>query len=136
MKKMCVVFSLMLMLLGLLVTQACAADEIMPLYESTGKAEAELSMSGTEAECYGKITAASGNSVSITMKLQQRKSGGSWTTIATWTGSSSSGRTASLSKTKTVESGCDYRVYVKGTVKDSSGKVVESPSKYSAVKSI
>ena len=135
MKKMCVVFSLMLMLLGLLVTQACAA-EIVPLYDDSDKAPATLVFNGNTASCVGKIRPDSGQSASITMKLQQRKSGGSWTTIATWTGSSSSGRTASLSKTKTVESGCDYRVYVKGTVKDSSGKVVESPSKYSAVKSI
>lgn len=132
MKKLGILITLIFALLGLFMVQAWAQEGIQPLYDDTNRASASLSISGGIATCLGKVKPDNASqSASITMKLQQKKDG-SWTTIATWTGSASNGNAASLSKTKSVAKGYDYRVYVSGKIKNSDGTVAESPSKYSS----
>lgn len=131
MKKLAILSTLLLALLGLFAAQAWAQGEMQPLYSDTGKAEASLSISGGSAECAGRIKPNAGQNANITMRLQQKKDG-RWTNIATWTGSATDGKTASLSKTKSVAKGYDYRLYVSGTIKNSDGSTAESPYKYSS----
>lgn len=83
-----------------------------------------ISSSGV-ASCDGDVYPKSGYSASVAVKLQQNDGG--WKTIATWTGSGQAGKAASASGTKSVSAGYDYRVVVEGTVRNSSGTVVESP---------
>jgi hypothetical protein len=71
---------------------------------------------------------------SIIVKLQ-RKSDGSWKTIATWRDSGQGYAGASAGGTKNVASGYSYRVSVSATVKNASGHVIERPVKNSSVKS-
>jgi len=132
MKKLAILSTLILALLGLFAAQAWAQGEMQPLYDATNRVYTDLSISSGSAECYGKIKPAGATqSTSITMRLQQKKDG-IWTNIATWTGSATEGKAASLSKTKSVAKGYDYRLYVSGTIKNSDGSTAESPYKYSS----
>ncbi|MDO5377486.1 MAG: hypothetical protein Q4G52_04040 [Clostridia bacterium] len=132
MKKLGILVTLIFVLLGLSIAQAWAQGELQPMYNGTNAATATLSISGGTANCLGKVKPSGATqSASISMKLQQKKDG-RWTTIATWTGSASNGSTASLSKTKSVAKGYEYRVYVSGTIKNSDGSAAEKPSKYSS----
>lgn len=67
---------------------------------------------------------------SITATLQ-KKVGSSWTNVKTWTAATSTNKT-SLKKTKSVVSGCSYRV--KATFKAYKGKSCETKITYSTVK--
>jgi hypothetical protein len=90
--------------------------------------------SGGIATSRGLITLRdSSYTATITVKLQ-KKNGRSWTTIATWSDFGNGYAGASAGGTRQVTSGYSYRVSVTAVVKDSSGNVIERPSKDSAVK--
>jgi len=127
----------------LLAVWVCAAadtgdktlDGVSPFYQYTENLTAILTIdSAGNATCSGKITPKdSSYSCSITVKLQ-RGNGSSWTTVATWTGSGQGYAGASAGGTKKISSGYNYMVSVTTDVKNSSGSVIEQPSKNSAVR--
>lgn len=128
-----------ILLLSALVQLGCAEPEpstylpeaIVQRYTATDSVSASLSISsGGVASCTGKIQAlASGSSCKITTKLL-RKSGNSWTTVETWSGSGSG--KASAGGKVSVSSGT-YKVTVSGSVTAADG-TRESVRKSSAQK--
>ena len=131
-KKIC---RLIYLLLVLFIVNVAHADEgIVPYYAYTSSISASLSINGAVARAAGKITPENSLHTSITVRLQKESSSGAWSTISTWTGSNTSGK-SEAGGTKVIASGYKYRVYVTGKVYNSAGSVIETVNKYSAVKS-
>jgi hypothetical protein len=103
-------------------------------YSYTTAITAVLSISGGVANCSGTIDPISGCSASIRVVLYRSVDGNSWSEIASWSGSAGSGLSANANGSKPISSGYKYKVTSFGTIKNSSGTVVESPSKTTAVK--
>ena len=119
-------------------TAAATEEEVLDVglfYQYTENLTATLIIdSAGNATCNGKITPKdSSYTCSIIVKLQ-RQSGGSWTSIATWSDSGRGYAGASAGGTKKVSSGYSYRVSVTTVVKNSSGSVIETPSKNSVTR--
>ena len=99
-------------------------------------ASASISINGSTATCLGAAKAQSNAySILITMHLQ-KKSGSSWVSISTWTGSGSGITGASLSKTKSGIGSGNYRTCLIATAYDSSGRYIETTTEYSRVISV
>jgi hypothetical protein len=82
------------------------------------------------AECSTKVQATSSSyTVNITMHLQQKDS--SWETIKTW--DTAEILNANLTETWYVISGYDYRIYVTASIVNSTGKELETATKYSNI---
>lgn len=111
---------------------AFAGPDIMPYYTYVGTIKVDFSVDGTIAECLGRIKPKSNEQTSIVVNLQRKSSGGTWSTIATWTDRCASGL-SEAGGTKSVTKGYDYRVYATGKVYNSSGSVIETVNKYSSV---
>lgn len=127
----------LLVVFSLFLLASAVAEGIVPdrRYAYTASISANLSLSDGVASCSGNVQPSNKlHSASITVKLQQN-AGGTWTTIASWSGSASSGLTAAASGSKSVSSGYDYRVVSDGKIKNSGGTVLESPSATSPTKS-
>lgn len=132
---MCLI--LCLMTLSTILVPAFAeesAPTITPYYTHTNTLVVSLSIKTGQAKAAGQIVPYSNQRTSITVKLQKKGNGNVWSTISTWSGSNTKGA-SEAGGYKTIDKGCQYRVYVIGKVYDSTGAVVETVSKYSTVKS-
>lgn len=69
-----------------------------------------ISVSGSTASCYSKLTAKKSVALKIKMTLQ-KKSGTTWSNVQSWS-ASKNGTSLTLSKTKSVASGGTYRLKV------------------------
>lgn len=87
-------------------------------------AELHISSAGT-AECSGNVMVYSGYTATMTMQLF-RKDGRTWTPLQTWR-TEGAGR-LSLTRYSNVSEGSEYKVIVSLEVKNSGGKVIETPS--------
>lgn len=87
-----------------------SAEPIVPptRYTVIRSKSASVSVSGTTASCYAKLTAQSSATLTIKMTLQ-KKSGSTWSNVQSWT-ASKTGTSLTMSKTKTVTSGGTYRM--------------------------
>lgn len=139
MKKLALM-SLVVLLVFVNVYASAGAEEetqgiIMPFYVYTDKLTVNLTIdSDGDATCRGIITPKNSSySCSITVQLK-RKSGSTWTTIATWSDSGQGYDGASAGGTKKVSSGYSFMVSASAVVKNSSGSVIERPTKDSSVK--
>lgn len=106
---------LMLMLCMLPVFALDQEEPVEPTVPPTRYAvirskSASISISGTTASCFAKLTAQSSAALSIKMTLQ-KKSGSTWSNVQSWS-ASKSGTSLTLSKTKAVTSGGTYRLKV------------------------
>lgn len=101
-------------------------EQISPQYINIRKVDAFLNISGGTAECKGVISATSGKTCSVTVSLQ-KKSGGSWVKVKSWTGSGTG--SCSAKGSCSVSKGVTYRVKAVGKCG------AESSTKYSATKS-
>ena len=132
----CLCLVLCLMTLSVILVPAFAEEStptITPYYTHTSSLVVSLSIKNGQAKAAGQIVPHSNQKTSITVKLQKKGSGNNWSTISTWSGSNTKGA-SEAGGYKTIDKGCQYRVHVIGKVYGSTGAVVESVSKYSAVK--
>ena len=99
-----------------------AGSEIQPRYDLTDTVAAGLSISSSGvATCKGRIAPTYDDCTSsVTVRLQ-RKSGNSWVTVKTWTGSGTGTHGSTAGGTYTLTTHGTYRVYVSGTVVASDG---------------
>lgn len=120
-RLLCVLLSVALLASGMSVA---AVDIPTPYYDATSRISAGLSISSSGlASCNGSIVlSGSGNSATLTMKLQQYTSSG-WTTIGSWSTQSSL-----IYKNQYVYHGYYYRVVASANVYSASGTYIESPS--------
>lgn len=121
----------MLLLVGLLMSGLVTAHAAQAVLRYTGISEltATLSMSSAGgAKCKGSAEVRSGYTVDLTVELKQ-----DGYTIKTWTNSGTG--TVSASGTYYVMSGHEYVVTTTAEVKDSNGRIIETPSKDSLVSS-
>lgn len=88
--------------------------QIMPLYEEIQSYVASISISGVTATCGVSVNAQSRSYIKIVMELQ-KKSGSSYSTVETWTGSTTS-TGYSMSKSKTINRLNTYRLKATITV--------------------
>ena len=92
------------------------AISISPFYTYAGSVEANLSISGKTATAYVSLDGtSSAKSVKVTYSLQ-KKSGSNWSTVKTWTASSSTRFLNSQNSYSSLTSGAQYRVYATFTV--------------------
>jgi len=85
--------------------------------------------SAGKAMCFGQTyVTSSANTATVTVSLQQN-SGGTWSTIKSWSNSGSG--TVTVDKEWYVLSGYSYRVFVSVSVYNSNGTLLESASLYS-----
>lgn len=116
-----------------LVSRLADNSTIILRYTDIGAISANLSISGDTASCSGRIqSATSGVTTSVSVRLQRSTSGTTWTTIKTWSGSGTN--SAQSSGQYTIISGYQYRVSVYGMVFDQNESLLESTTKYSAIK--
>ncbi len=105
---------------------------IQPRWTGASDITADLAMNpGGRAHCCGKVVLRSGYTGDMTMTLQRSTDQRTWSEVTSW--STSGSGTLELEKDYYVPSGYYYRVEVKVDVKNSSGKLIESPSKASSV---
>ena len=83
-------------------------EVVQPRYVNTINIAADLVINGNTAHCYSSATKKKVCRINIKMRLQ-RKSGSSWITVCTWTGTSDTG-TKSMDKTFTLSTHGTYRV--------------------------
>lgn len=106
------------------------ADTVSPLYIVIKDINSTLSINGTTASCFGKVTAMSSVYLcSVTVSLYKKTDSG-WSWVTGWSGNGT-GR-ASASGDTTVISGNQYRVTTSATIKNASGTVIEQASYYSS----
>lgn len=89
-------------------------EQIMPLYEDIQSYSAAITISGVTANCSVRVNAQSRSYIKIVMELQ-KKSGSSYSTVETWTGSTTS-TGYSMSKSKTINRLSTYRLKATITV--------------------
>ncbi|MCI6362866.1 hypothetical protein [Intestinimonas butyriciproducens] len=105
------------------------AAQVEPRYAGISDIKATLSISSSGgAKCKGTAEVNRGYTVDLTVELKQDGE-----TINTWTDSGTG--MVSTGGTYYVTSGHDYVVTTTAEVKDSNGRIVETPSKDSPVKS-
>ena len=105
-----ILFITLAMVLILSTCGAALAVQIQPYYVSITSAQVALGISGGLASCSAILNVNNGvDNTRIDMYLQ-RSSGGSWTTISSWS-KTASGDT-SLYTSKSVSSGYSYRLKV------------------------
>ena len=113
------------------IAMVANAVEVEPRY--TGiysiKSTIDISPSGM-INCSGSVIGRSGYTIELTVELQRFDR--DWETIETW-GKTSSGVVSLEGIYFVPKNNKDYQVVTTAIVKDSSGKIVESPSKESEV---
>ena len=100
-----------------------SVPEITLNYTYTSSVTATLSFSSGKANCSGTVTPSGTDSVFLKVTLY-KKSGSSWTAIASWTGSSTGGHQAAAGGSVSVGAGT-YKVTTVGNV----GNGKERPTK-------
>ncbi|MBM6888198.1 hypothetical protein [Pseudoflavonifractor phocaeensis] len=83
--------------------------------------------SGGNASCFGDVSMSAGYDSEITLALQRSTNGRTWSNVASWSGSGSE----TLTKSRFVTSGYDYRCKLTVKVYNSSGEYVITYSQYS-----
>lgn len=106
--------------ISIMMTNISQQYNVLTINPSSGIATVQCRMKGKENVTKTSITA-----------TLQKKVGSSWTNVKTWTAATNTNKT-SLKKTKSVVSGCSYRV--KATFKAYKGKSCETKITYSTVK--
>ena len=86
----------------------------------------EISSNGN-ASCLGDVSMKAGYDSEITLALQKSTNGRTWSNVASWTGSGSD----TLTKSRFVTSGYDYRCKLTVKVYNSSGNYVTTYTQYS-----
>lgn len=79
-------------------------------YSTIDTPTASLAISGSTASCYARLTAKRSVTLKIKMILQ-KKIGSTWSNVQSWS-ASKTGASLTLSKTKSVTSGGNYRLKV------------------------
>lgn len=118
--------SVVLLLLFALTTvrvEAVAKEtEITPRYNGVSSLAASLDISKSGcASCYGYVKTLDGYTATLTVDLQQDGD-----SIKSWTASGT--KAFDILKEYWVATGFDYQVVVTATVKNSSGRIVDTPS--------
>ncbi len=103
-------------------------DDPIP-YQYATYAKAFCSVSGGTATCRTKVTGSAGVTKIVATQTLQRKSGGSWSNLQTWSPDTVYGSTFNVSHTKSVSSGYYYRT--KATVTVYKGAASETFTVYS-----
>lgn len=85
------------------------SETVQPRWTTLSTVNASLTITDSNAYCKTTVTTGSRCTITATMKLQ-KKSGSSWVTVKTWTGSATDAVRLSLGKNYTISSGT-YRVY-------------------------
>lgn len=100
------------------------------------KAIVAFEITGTTAKCSMVAKAKSADtSLRTKMSLQQKTENG-WKTVASWSASGSGTKGVTLIKTKRWLASGSYRVCLTVSVYDGAGKLIETKTVYSAIKSV
>ena len=128
---------LLVILLGTNSAVAQQADRLIitPYYSHTFSIFAGLEINGGVATCSGSVTGRYGYTFTTAKVTLQKREVGSedWEYVDSCSKTAAGRFTAQVEETKSVSSTYDYRVYVKGTITDSEGVILETTSKYSAI---
>lgn len=106
----------------------CETYSIQPYEIGVARMDCALDiLSSGNASCFGRVSLKAGYDSEFTLTLQRCISGRSWSNVSSWTGSGSS----TLTKSRFVTSGYDYRCKLTVKVYKSSGEYVTTYTEYS-----
>ena len=134
--------SLMLALLvGLVYCQAPAmaaengSNTVAPQATHIAMCNCYISLSSGNVTCQGSARSRyTDTTTHLLMTLQRRAVGSNtWLAVYTWTTTASGTATARINQTRAVSSGYDYRTFVRCTIKDADGVILETQSAYSNI---
>lgn len=88
-----------------------------------------------KALCFGSGRSRYTETTTVIYVALQRRTANSnvWMTVCSWSETASGKTTACVDEEKKVSTGYNYRIYIKCTIKDSSGAIKETDSMYSRV---
>ncbi len=137
MKNKVLVAVIMLVLWALYGNSALAdylAEDVVPMYENTGNLSAKLTIHSEQAQCEGTTQGLSSNTrTKLTLTLQKRVSGASWTSVVTWNKQGTGKALVMIKQSYPTRKGYDYRVKVVSRIVNSEGVILEKITKYSAI---
>lgn len=137
MKRKLALTLLIFTVLTMTLTAAFAAESqtptIQPMYTYVSSAKVNLTISQNTASCYGMVRLDGASYADATLTLK-RKSGNNWVTVSIWNTTGKNVKSVSISKTRTLSVQGSYKLVLSARIKDSSGAVLESISKTSAIK--
>ncbi len=105
------------------------AEEMTMRYSYIMAMTAGLRISGSSASASGKIIPSGNRATDVSVMLQQQQSDGSWTTVASWSGSNPCG-VSEAGGTTNITTGYTYRTYVVGHVYDGNGNIIDTGTAY------
>lgn len=106
---------------------------VQPRYTGMFSYYADLSSSGNTLIATSGITPYEGFTCTVTFELQRKRSGGSWSHVATYTDTGDSSHICSIYETATAASGYSYRGYCTFQAFDKNGKEVDLSHNYTAI---
>lgn len=95
----------------------------------------KITLNAGTATCSGNSKALYTDTTTHLLMMLQRRAVGSntWLAVYTWTTTASGTATARINQTRAVSSGYDYRTFVRCTIKDADGVILETQSAYSNI---
>lgn len=138
-KKMTAI--ILALVFGLFSCQAIAAvtqkdDNIVELqYTHIAAVSGSFDIKDGKAFCHGSGRSRYAETTTVVSVTLQKRAANSkvWTSVRSWSETTTGTATARVNEEKEVSAGYDYRIYVKCTIKDSSGTVKEADSMYSRI---
>ena len=121
-----------ILLCAMIVVSAFAssiAESKSVQYTHIAMITAGLTINGGTATVSGSVMPKRNYRTSVTVNLQIELNDGTWSTVATWSGSNNAGY-SEAGGTESVLSGESYRTYVIGYVYNSTGVVIDSATAY------
>ena len=138
-KKMTAV--ILALVLGLISCQAFALktqkddNAVEPQYTHITNMGGSFDIQNGTAECSGSGRSRYAETTTVVRVTLQKRATDSkvWTRVCSWTGTAEGKTTARVSEEKKVTAGYDYRICIKGTIKDAEGVIQETDSMYSRI---
>jgi len=138
-KKMSII--ILALVLGLFSYQAFAVamqkdgSTVEPQYTHIATMGGSFDIKNGTAICCGTGRSRYAETTTVVKVTLQKRSSNSkvWTPVCSWSNTAMGKETARVNKEKKVSPGYDYRIYIKCTIKDSSGEVKETDGMYSRI---
>ncbi len=99
------------------------------------KISSNIGINGSTVICSGKGQGKYNNTSTVMRVILQKRASGTstWSYVCAWTQTGSGNTNVSISESKSINSGYDYRILTKCTILDSNGNMLETASQYSGI---
>lgn len=124
-----------LMPLAISIAEAGTRSHELMRYTHIAEISGSFDIESGIAECYGTGRSRyDDTTTTVKVTLQKRTIGTSqWSAVCSWSDTQSGRTVACVDEERSVSKGYDYRIYVKCTIKNSEGSVLETSGLYSRI---